>query len=383
MSVVTIAMVAGEASGDMLATHLMQALRRKRSDLRFVGIGGPKMQAAGFDAWWPSEKLAVMGYAEVLRHYREITGIRRRLLGRLLKEKPMVFIGVDAPDFNLWLEHRLKNQGVPTVHYVSPTVWAWRAERLPKIARAVSHMLALYPFETEIYRKQGVPVSYVGHPLADVVPPHVDRVEVRERLDLPADAVVFAMLPGSRQTELQNLGELYIETAKRLHQRFPSARFLVPLVSRETRLLFEEAVWRLNAQELPFTLMFGHAQDALAAADCALVASGTATLEAALTKTPMVITYRMSPLSWRLMNRKRYQPWVGQPNILAGRFVVPEILQDDATAENLSQALTNLVANAEVKRRVVNVFEQIHQSLRQGSAEKAAAAVLKYLPDPA
>jgi lipid-A-disaccharide synthase len=244
-------------------------------------------------------------------------------------------------------------------------------------------MLALYPFETEIYRKQGVPVTYVGHPLADVVPPRIDRTEVRERLDIPADAIVFALLPGSRQTELQNLGELYIETAKRLHQRFPTARFLVPLVSRETRMLFEEALWRLNAQELPFTLMFGHAQDALAAADCALVASGTATLEAALTKTPMVITYRMSPFSWRLMNRKRYQPWVGQPNILAGRFVVPEILQDDATAENLSQALANLVTNTEVKRRVVHAFEQIHQSLRQGSAEKAAAAVLEHLPEPA
>lgn len=375
-------MVAGEASGDLLGAHLIAALKKHLPDAQFVGIGGSRMEAEGLAAWWPAEKLAVRGYAEVLRHYCEITGIRRNLLTRLLAQKPDVFIGVDAPDFNLWLEQRLKAAGIPTIHYVSPSVWAWRGARVQKIGRAVSHMLALFPFEPEIYRQQKIPVSYVGHPLADMIPLESQRAAARERLGLEVgagDTPIFALLPGSRQSELKFMGELFIATAKKLHERFPLAHFLVPLASRETRNLFEEALWKQGAQELPITLMFGHAQDALAAADVALVASGTATLEAALIKTPMVIAYRMSPWSWRLMKRMRYQPWVGLPNVLAGRFVVAEFLQDDATVDNLAQALGNLYVDQVSREKLADVFAGIHRTLRQGTAAKAAAAILPYL----
>ena len=376
---VRIAMVAGEASGDLLAAHLIAALKQKLPDARFFGIGGPKMQHEGFDAWWPAEDLAVRGYAEVLRHYRKISGIRSQLISRLRAEKPDVFIGVDAPDFNLKVEEKLKAKGIPAIHYVSPSVWAWRGERIRKIGRSVDRMLAMFPFEPAIYERQQIPVTYVGHPLADVLPLEVGRATARVTLDLPADQPIFALLPGSRQSELQYMGELYIETAKLLHERFPAALFLVPLVSRETRLQFEEALWKLGAQELPLKMLFGHAQDALAASDCALVASGTATLEAALLKTPLVIAYRMSPWSWLLMKRMRYQPWVGLPNILADRFVVPEFLQDEATPENLAQALGNLLLDTQVRGQLEGVFVGIHRSLRQGTAEKAAAAILPYL----
>lgn len=376
-----VAIVAGEASGDLLAAHLIEALKRRLPGAEFCGIGGPKMQRAGCEVWWPAETLAVRGYAEVLRHYRKIAGVRRALLKRLRADPPDVFIGVDAPDFNLWLEARLKRAGIRTVHYVSPSVWAWRGGRIAKIARAADHLLALFPFEPPLYAKTGLAVSYVGHPLADVLPVATDRAAARERLDLPAGAApVFALLPGSRQSEVHYMAELCIRTAGLLRARFPEALFLVPLASRETRNQFETELWRLGAQEWPLKMLYGHAQDALAACDAALVASGTATLEAALLKAPMAIAYRMSPWSWRLMRRMRYQPWVGLPNILAGRFVVPEFLQDDATPENLAQALGNLVQDGEVKRRLTRCFTDLHRQLRQDTAEKAAGAILSVLP---
>lgn len=376
-------MVAGEASGDLLASHLIQALKRRLPDADFYGIGGPKMQAAGFQAQFPSEKLAVRGYAEVLRHYREITGIRRKLLDGLLADPPQTFIGVDAPDFNLYIEKRLKARGIPAIHYVSPSVWAWRGGRIRGIARSVTHMLALFPFEEEIYRSRNIPVSYVGHPLADVIPPETNRAALRDKLGLAQDQLVFALLPGSRQSELQYMADTFIETARRLHQRFPQARFLVPLATRETRDLFEQALYRLAAEELPVTRLFGHAHDAMGAADGVLVASGTATLEAALLNKPMVIAYRMSSWSWRLMRRMKYQPWVGLPNILSGRFVVPEFLQDEATPDNLAQALGNLVEDTETCRRIAATFAGLHVQLRQNSAERAAEAILPYLTDKA
>jgi lipid-A-disaccharide synthase len=372
-------MVAGEASGDLLGSHLMNALKKVRPDIRFVGIGGPKMQAAGMDVLFPMEKLAVRGYVEVLRHYREIVGIRRQLRDYFLKNKPDVFIAVDAPDFNLDLEAALKAKGIPTVHYVSPSIWAWRAERIHKIKRAVSHMLALFPHEPKIYEAAGVPVTYVGHPLADLLPEQPNRASMREAMRIPLDAPVFALLPGSRQSEVNQLARLLIDTAKQILQHVPEARFLVPLATRETRAIFEQVRYEADADELPFTLLFGHAQDAMIAADGVIVASGTATLECALLKRPMVITYRMPALSWTLMKRKSYQPYYGLPNILCERFVVPELLQEEATPENLAQALLNLVQDKTAVATLEATFLTLHRSLKQNTAEKAAAAILPFL----
>ncbi len=372
-------MVAGEASSDQLAAHLMIALKEKIPDAQFFGIGGTKMQAEGFDAWWPSEKLSVRGYAEVLRHYWEISGIRRGLLRRLIEVKPDVFIGVDGYDFNLWLEKRLKRKGIPAIHFVSPSIWAWRKHRLKKIVGSVDEILALYPFEPGHYEGTSVKCTYVGHPLADVIERDVSQREVREQLEIPQEVSVVALLPGSRQSELQYMAETFIQTAMVLHGLNPGIRFLVPLVSRETRQQFEAARWKLKADELPITLMFGHAQEAVAASDVTLVASGTATLETALIGRPMVIAYKMSPWSWRIMKNMGYLPWVGLPNILAKQYVVPEFLQDDASPENLAQALDNLLRDPSLQRRVGRVFSDMHLALRQNTAMKAAAAILPYL----
>ena len=378
---VVIGIVAGEASGDLLGSHLMAALKEVRPELQFVGIGGPKMQSVGMEILFPMEKLAVRGYVEVLRHYFEILGIRRKLRAYFRANPPDIFIGIDAPDFNLGLELALKQRGIPTIHYVSPSIWAWRGERIHKIKRAVTRILALFPHEPELYRQAGVPVDYVGHPLADMLPEQPKRAEMRETMRIPQHAKVFAFLPGSRQSEVKYLAHTYIRTAKLILQQLPDARFLVPLVSRETRGIFEQALYDCDAQELPITLLFGHAQDAMIAADGVLVASGTATLEAALVKRPMVITYRMPALSWWLMKRKSYQPYYGLPNILCERFVVPELFQEDATAENLTQALLNLINNPEAVMQLEEAFITLHRTLRQNTAQKAAAAILPYLPN--
>jgi lipid-A-disaccharide synthase len=376
----TIAMVAGEASGDLLASQLMLAIKEIRPDVRFVGIGGPKMLAAGMQVLYPMEKLSVMGYIEVLRHYREIAGIRRSLRNHLIDNPPDLFIGIDAPDFNFDLELALKQHGIPTVHYVSPSIWAWRGERIHKIKRAVSHMLALFPFEVPIYESAGVPATYVGHPLADILPEKPNRVEMREQMRIqPPHAKVFAMLPGSRKSEVRQLARTFIQTARLIIKTIPDAQFLVPLGSRETRNIFEEAIWHEDAHDLPITLLFGHAHDAMIAADGVLVASGTATLEAALLKRPMVITYKMSPFSYWLAKRKQYLPYVGLPNILSKKFVVPELLQEDATAENLAQALINLVANKQAVTELEERFGAMHHMLKQEAAQKAAQAIMPFL----
>ena len=375
-----IGIVAGEASGDLLASHLMSALKLARPDLQFVGIGGPKMQSVGMRVLFPMEKLAVFGYVEVLRHYREISGIRRKLRAHFLAHPPALFIGVDAPDFNLGLERTLKGHGIPTIHYVSPSIWAWRGERINKIKRAVSHMLTLFPHEPKLYRDAGVKVDYVGHPLADMLPETPDRERMREMMRIPLQAKVFAFLPGSRQSEVRQLARLYVETAKLLLKEIPDAHFLVPLVSRETRMLFEQAVYDCQGEGLPFSLLFGHAQDAMTAADMVLVASGTATLECALLKRPMVITYSLNALTWWLMKRKAYLPYFGLPNVLCGRFVVPELMQDDATPENLAQALLNLLNDQDAVAELDATFHELHRTLRQNTAQKAAEVVLSYLP---
>jgi len=374
-----IAMVAGEASGDLLGSHLMRAIKQARPDVRFIGIGGPKMQSEGMEILFPMEKLAVNGYVEVLMHLREIFSIRSKLRRELIADPPDLFIGVDAPDFNLGLELALKRRGIPVVHYVSPSIWAWRAKRIHKIKRAVTHMLTLFPFEAPLYEKAGIPVTYVGHPLADLFPETPDRAAMREQMRIQEGETVFAFLPGSRQGEVRRLARTYIETARLILQKMPKARFLVPLASRETRTIFEEEQWRMEAQQLPMSLLFGHAHDAMIAADCALVASGTATLEAALLKCPMVITYKVPRLTYRMVKRRAYLPYVGLPNILAGKFVVPELLQDDATPENLAQALLNLVSNKQAVAGLKKTFSDMHAALKQDTASKAAQAVLQYL----
>lgn len=373
-------MVAGEASGDLLGSHLIAALKTHLPDAVFYGIGGPKMQGQGLDSWWPMDKLSVMGYWDALKHYREIAGIRRQLRRRLLDLKPDIFIGIDAPDFNLGLETDLKSAGVRTIHYVSPSIWAWRGGRIKKIGRAVNRLLALFPMEPQIYEKAGIPVTYVGHPLADIIPLQTSKQAVREKLSLPRDYPIFAMLPGSRRGELEMMAETFVETAKIIRERFlPTAIFVVPLTTRETRLQFEMAIYQKQGGEVPFRLLFGHAQDALGAADVSLVASGTATLEAALLKRPMVITYKIAKFSYWLMKRMAYLPFVGLPNILAGRFVVPEILQDQATPENLAEALVKLYEDKDNAAAVEETFTDLHLQLRQNTAEKAARAVIECL----
>lgn len=372
-------MVAGEASGDQLGAHLIAALNARRSGLRFAGIGGPRMVAQGFEAHVPMEQLAVRGYSEALRHYRRITRIRRELGDALLSERPGLFIGVDASDFNLDLERRLKVAGIPAVQYVSPSVWAWRGWRVHRVARSATHLLAMFPFEPALYEKAGVPVTYVGHPLADLIPLEVDKAEARAQLRLPSRKLIVALLPGSRLSELEYMAATFVLAAHRLRQDIPEVHFVCPMASRQTRDLLEATVHTHQRTDLPLTLMFGHSHEALAAADLALVASGTATLEAALFKTPMVITYRQSPLSWALQRRMMYLPYVGMPNILAGEPLVPELLQGRATPAALAAALLNLLRDTTAQRRQVDKFREIHLLLRQNTAEKAAAAVLRVL----
>lgn len=371
--------VAGEASGDLLGSHLVHALKARQPRFSFSGIGGPGMIAQGVETLYPMDKLAVRGYVEVLRHYREIMSIRRSLTRRMLEERPALFIGVDAPDFNLELERTLREAGIPSIHFVGPSVWAWRRWRLRTIARSVTHMLVMFPFETAIYAKEGIDVTYVGHPLADVVPLRIDRAAAREALRLPARKPIVALLPGSRRQELEYMADAFVLTARLMYEASPDVHFVCPTASRQTREMFEAAVYRNAGQELPLTLLFGHSHEALAAADLALVASGTATLEAALFKTPMVITYRQSPVTWALMKRMLYLPWIGLPNILAGEFLVPELIQDQATPEHLCAALMALLGDAAGQARQRERFLEIHAALRQDTAAKAADAVLGVL----
>ncbi|HEY7985951.1 MAG TPA: lipid-A-disaccharide synthase [Methylophilaceae bacterium] len=375
----TIGIVAGEASGDLLGSHLIAALKQRRSDLEFIGIAGPKMMAAGAKTMFSMERLAVRGYFEVLRHYLGIRKIRSDLIKYFLQNPPDLFIGIDAPDFNLGLEQKLRRKGIKTIHYVSPSIWAWRRKRIKTIKRAVDQVLCLFPFEKPLYEEAGVNATYVGHPLADVIPLKSDKALMRAELQISDEGHVIALLPGSRQSELDYMADLFVKTAMRINQDVPNALFLVPLVSRETRTKFELAIMRNQAFDVRFNLLFGHAQKALAAADGALVASGTATLEAALIKCPMVIAYRMSRMSWPLMKRMGYLPWVGLPNIIAGKFIVPELLQDQATPEALADELLQLIFDRKRITELKKEYTTIHLALQQNNAEKAADAILSQL----
>jgi lipid-A-disaccharide synthase len=363
----------------MLGASLIEAIRKRLPNAQFAGIAGPKMQSAGARTMVPMEKLAVRGYVEVIKHLRELLAIRADIRRACLAEKPDLFIGIDAPDFNLGLERRLRQQGIPTVHFVSPSIWAWRGERVHKIKAAADEVLCLFPFEPALYEAVGGKATYVGHPLADEMPLSVNKAEVRETIGIAPHQLTIAMLPGSRVSEIEYHAALFIETARLLHARYPSVQFLVPLVTRETRDRFDTARYKLNAVDLPLRLMFGHAQEAMQAADVVLVASGTATLEAMLAKRPMVITYKLSDTTYRLVKKKMRLPYVGLPNVLAGKFVVPELLQDEATPANLAQVLGNLLDDQRLSVALEDYFTLQHESLRQGAAERAADAVVRHL----
>ncbi len=374
-------MVAGETSGDLLAGLLLDGLQSRWPGLAAQGIGGSQMVRRGFEAWWPSEKLAVRGYVEVLRHYREIVGIRDRLKEKLLAQPPAVFIGVDAPDFNLDLEAALKSQGIKTVHFVSPAVWAWRAERVDKIRRSVDHVLCIFPFEPELLAAHGIAATYVGHPLANVIPMQPDRAAARRKLGLSDDDSVVAILPGSRKSEIQYLAARFFLAAKIALKAKPALKFVVPAIPSLKGMV--EKIAADSGLQGGLQIVEGQSHTVLAACDVTLIASGTATLEAALFKRPMVIAYNMNWLSWQIMRRKKLQPWVGLPNILCRDFVVPELLQDEATPEALATAVLQWMdAKTSAPDKIWAVeqrFTALHAELQRDTSKLATDAIQKIL----
>lgn len=371
------AMVAGEASGDLLAGLLIQGLHARWPQARGVGIGGPRMQALGFEAWWPHEKLAVRGYVEVLRHYRGIVAIRDQLRQRLLAQPPDVFIGVDAPDFNLDLEAGLKAAGIPTVHFVCPSIWAWRPERIEKIRRSVDHMLCIFPFEPSLLAQAGVEATYVGHPLASTIPMQPDRLAACQALGLDAQRPVVAVLPGSRQSEIEHLTPRFVQAAQIMQRQNPALQFVLPAIpSLQPRI---QALVDAQGGVPGLQLIQGQSHTALAACDVTLIASGTATLEAALFKRPMVIAYHMNWLSWQIMKRQQLQPWVGLPNILCEDFVVPEFLQDRCTPEALAQASLAWLSTPDRVDALQLRFQKLHQALQRDTAQLSTHALEKVL----
>jgi lipid-A-disaccharide synthase len=377
---IRVAVVAGEASGDLLAGLLIDGLKTRLPALRAFGIGGPQMARTGFDAWWPSDKLAVRGYVEVLRHYREIVGIREQLKARLLANPPAVFIGVDAPDFNLDLEAALKAKGIKTVHFVSPSIWAWRADRVEKIRRSVDHVLCIFPFEVALLAQHGIAATYVGHPLANVIPMQPDREAARAKLGLKASDIVIAILPGSRKSEIHYLAKRFFQAATLINRAQPAIKFIVPAVPA-CQVMIEAIAARAGVNNLQ--ILDGQSHTALAACDVTLIASGTATLEAALFKRPMVIAYNMHWLSWRIMRRKKLQPWVGLPNILCQEFVVPELLQQAATPQALSDAVLRWVdIKAHEPAKIIALeqrFNRLHAELQRNTSQLATHAIEKIL----
>ena len=376
-----IAIIAGEASGDLLGAGLIRAVTARYPLARFEGIAGPRMTAAGCEALYPMERLAVIGLLETFRRYRELRGVRDRLIKRFIADPPDLFVGVDAPDFNLSLELALRQAGTSTVHYASPQVWAWRKYRLPKIRRAVDMMLTLFPFEEKFFLDYGIKARFVGHPLADIIPESTDQGGARAELGLAPDGEVVAILPGSRLSEVSLLAEPMVGAARWLSGHRPGVRFVVPLVNEQVRERFEAA---LSAQGgcAGMQLLEGDARNAMAAADAVLLASGTATLEALLLKRPMVITYRLGRFSWWLASKVVNVPFAGLPNLLAGKAVVPELLQDDATPEKLGGALLQYLENPEQADALKEEFRRIHTVLRNHADERAADAVLEVMGVP-
>lgn len=369
MATLRIALVAGEASGDILGAGLMRALKAQHPAVEFIGVGGPLMQAEGLASYFPMERLSVMGLVEVLGRLRELLARRKLLIKTLIEEKPDVFIGIDAPDFTLNIELKLRQAGIKTVHYVSPSVWAWRQKRVLKIREGCDLMLTLLPFEARFYEEKGVPVRFVGHTLADAIPLQADRAAARAELGLP-DGPLVALMPGSRGGEVGRLGALFFDAAERLQAQKPGIRFVLPCASPQRRAQIETL---LEGRNLPLTLLDGQSHLALAACDAVLIASGTATLEALLYKRPMVVAYRLAPLTFWILKRMVKSPYISLPNLLAQRLLVPELLQDDATPEALAQTLLPLIDGGEEQTRG---FDDIHRTLRRDASNQAADAVL-------
>ena len=377
MSTPRVAMVAGETSGDLLAGLLLDGLLARWADLQATGIGGTQMVRRGFTPWWPSEKLAVSGYVEVLRHYRELVGIRDQLKQRLLRDRPDAFIGIDAPDFNLDLERDLRAAGIRTVHFICPSIWAWRPERVHKIKASVDHVLCIFPFEVELLARHGIAATYVGHPLAHVIPMQPDRAAARAALGLAANAQVVAILPGSRAGEIKQLAERFFRAAALMRQTRPQLQFLVPAIPA-LRARIEQAA-RAAGMNKHLRILDGQSHTVLAACDVTLIASGTATLEAALFKRPMVISYAVNWLTYQIMKRKQLQPWVGLPNVLCGDFVVPELLQHEATPERLAVATLEWLDAPERVAALEQTFTALHAELQRDTPKLAADAIAQVL----
>lgn len=377
-----VAMVAGETSGDLLAGLLLDGLRARWPAVSSMGIGGPRMQERGFQAWWPSERLAVHGYSvELVRRLLGILRIRRQLRARLLADKPDVFIGVDAPDFNLGLEADLRAAGIKTVHFVCPSIWAWRADRVEKIRASADHVLCIFPFEPELLARQGIAATYVGHPLASVIPRVPDKAAARAQLGLAVHDEVLAILPGSRSAEVAYIAKPFFQAAALIKKARSAIKIVVPAVPA-LRARIEQIARECGVLDA-LTIVTGQSHPVLAACDVTLIASGTATLEAALFKRPMVISYHMHPISWRLMRRKQLQPWVGLPNILCREFVVPELLQDAATPDALATAVQDwLDARLQDPGRIQRLeerFTALHDDLQRDTPRLAAHAIQNLL----
>ena len=374
----TIALCAGEASGDLLGAHLMNAIRKQYPQVNFIGIGGPRMLAAGINSLYDQEKLAVRGFVEVVRKLPEILSIRRGLIKALKQIRPQVFVGIDAPDFNLGVAMELKQAGIATVHYVSPSVWAWRRKRVKKIVKQVDEVLCLFPMEPELYQQVGGQARFIGHPLAQLLPLHIDKAARRIQLRLSAQDPVFVLMPGSRVSEIDFMAPLFLQAAEIILQYYPQAQFLLPLATVATRQRMLEILAQPVWQKLPVRVMNAHADMACQAADVALVTSGTATLEVALCQCPMVISYKISSLTYAYVKHKIKVPYVGLPNILLGKNVVPELLQHNATPQKLAQAVLQWYESPAEVRAVQTDFERLHQQLTMKTDELAAQAVLEH-----
>ncbi|MEY8204960.1 MAG: lipid-A-disaccharide synthase [Bermanella sp.] len=367
------ALVAGEASGDILGAGLIKALKKDYPAARFVGIGGPLMIAEGFETLYPMERLSVMGLFEVLGRLRELLNIRKQLFKTLLDIKPDVFIGIDAPDFNLALERKFKDAGIKAVHYVSPSVWAWREKRVFKIKKSVDLVLCLFPFEVAFYQRHDVAAVCVGHTLADAIDLQTDTQRARQQLNLAPDRPLMAILPGSREGEVARLGDVFIDTAKRIREHMPNIQFVIPAANEERK---QQLLSLLQHKDLPgVTLLDGQSRTAMAAADTILLASGTATLEAMLLKKPMVVAYKLSRLTAFFLFRMLKQPFVSLPNLLAGKELVPELLQDDATPKKLAAACLTLLQSEDALQGMRGEFLALHKGIRLNADAAAAHAI--------